>query len=289
MREDRDLGSSVRNLDEIQERDPGSPPSRAGALVLASLGGACIVFASVLLFRSPPKAKVQNRDPLGDLAALARPAAPGQPSDGVGQDVTFPQLLSDAKQPTTALEAARETKLDPKAPGATPSGSPNAAPPFELPPGAPTTPPPAADRLPVMPLPAQNVLGGPPADPPAGDTLATMAKEASRESGDAMAPAGGPGGHQLQVSSFKTQAEADTFANALRRRGHKAYVEPAEVKGRGMWYRVKIGPFKYRHAAVIYRQEFEAKERMVTFIVDPPREKAPSAKKTLEVRPADDE
>ena len=63
-----------------------------------------------------------------------------------------------------------------------------------------------------MPLPAQNVLQGPPADPPAGDTLATMAKEASRESGDAMAPAGAPGGHQLQVSSFKTQAEADAFA-----------------------------------------------------------------------------
>ena len=61
------------------------------------------------------------------------------------------------------------------------------------------------------------------------------------------------------------------------------------MKGRGIWYRVKIGPFKYRHAAVIYRQEFEAKERMVTFIVDPPRQKEPSAKKTLVVRPADDE
>jgi hypothetical protein len=34
---------------------------------------------------------------------------------------------------------------------------------------------------------------------------------------------------------------------------------------------VRIGPFKYRHSAVIYRQEFEAKERMVTFIVDPPK------------------
>ena len=56
-----------------------------------------------------------------------------------------------------------------------------------------------------------------------------------------------------------------------------------------MWYRVRIGPFKYRHAAVIYRQEFEAKERMVTFIVDPPKEKQPGVRKTLEVRAADDE
>jgi cell division septation protein DedD len=58
---------------------------------------------------------------------------------------------------------------------------------------------------------------------------------------------------------------------ALRRRGHKAYVEPADVKGRGRWFRVRVGPFKYRHSAVIYRQDFEAKERMVTFIVDPPK------------------
>ena len=79
------------------------------------------------------------------------------------------------------------------------------------------------------------------------------------------------GAYQLQVSSFKTQLEADTFAAALRRRGHHAYVEAADVKGRGVWYRVRIGPFKYKHAAVIYRQDFEAKERMVTFIVDPPK------------------
>jgi cell division septation protein DedD len=106
-----------------------------------------------------------------------------------------------------------------------------------------------------------------------------MAKQAAREGG-AESPAGGPGGYQLQVSSFKTQGEADAFAAALRRRGHKAYVEPADVKGRGRWFRVRVGPFKYRHSAVIYRQDFEAKERMVTFIVDPPK---------LDVKPKGDD
>jgi cell division septation protein DedD len=260
MKNVRDPDSSaVKNLEEIQEDDPGAQPSRAGALVLASLGGACVVFAAVLLLRSPPKAKVLSADPLGDLVAQARPNGSAQPTDGVGQDVTFPGLLSDAKRPTTALEAARDGK--PASPGL----------PFELAPGAPTTPPPATDRLPVVPLPAQNVLQGPATDPPPGDTLATMAKQASREGSDETAPPGFGGGYQLQVSSFKTQAEADAFAAALRRRGHKAYVESALVKGRGQWFRVRIGPFKYRHAAVIYRQEFEAKERMVTFIVDPPK------------------
>ena len=122
----------------------------------------------------------------------------------------------------------------------------------------------------MVPLPAQNVLQDPRPSP--GDTLGTLARRASLESGSETAQPGGPGGYQLQVSSFKTQAEAEAFAAALRRRGHKVYVEAAHVRSRGTWHRVRIGPFKYRHAAVIYRQEFEAKERMVTFIVDPPKE-----------------
>ena len=54
------------------------------------------------------------------------------------------------------------------------------------------------------------------------------------------------------------------------------------MKGRGLWYRVRIGPFKFRRSAVLYRQDFEAKERLVTFIVDPPKLK-------VEIRDADTE
>jgi cell division septation protein DedD len=249
---------AVKNLDEIQEADPSTQPSRLGALVLASLGGACIVFAAVALMRTPPRARPVSADPLGDLVARAHPAGakPEARRDVVGHDVTFPGLLSDRDNPTTALEAVRNTKSAGSA--------------FVLPPGAPTAPPEAGDRLPVMALPAQNVLQASTAETAPQDALTSMARHVSREEG-AEGAAGTPGGHQLQVSSFKTQAEAETFAAALRRRGHKAYVEPAHVKGRGLWHRVRIGPFKYRHSAVIYRQDFEAKERMVTFIVDPPK------------------
>jgi DedD protein len=178
-------------------------------------------------------------------------------------------MLSDRKQ-TTALEAVR----DPQAPNAANAAHAAAtgAVPFVLPPGAPTEPPPAADRLPVMPLPAQQVLA-PERQTAKSDTLGAMAKYVAREDGTEMTAAGMAGGYQLQVSSFKTQAEGDGFATALRRRGHKAYVEPAHVKGRGLWYRVRIGPFKHRRSAVLYRQDFEAKERLVTFIVDPPKTK----------------
>ena len=262
--DDRLETAAVRNLDEIQEDDPSSRPSRAGALVLASLGGAVIVFAAVALMRSPPRAKVVSTDPLGQLVAQARPmsSAPAAPVQ-VGEEVTFPGTLSDSKRPTTALEAVRDLKAAAAASAA--------ALPFALAPGAPTTPPSAADRLPVVPLPAQHVLQTGPTEGAPGDTLSAMARHVSRDDGAETAPIGTPGGYQLQVSSFKTQPEAESFAAALRRRGHKAYVEPANVKGRGLWHRVRIGPFKFRHSAGVYRQEFESKERMVTFIVDPPK------------------
>jgi cell division septation protein DedD len=283
--EDSIDSAAVRNLDEIREADPGARPSRVGALVLASLGGACIVFAAVLLLRSPPKERPVNADPLGDLVAKAHPAgaAPSPREQALGRDVTFPSILSDSKSPTTALEAVRtprpvDTAAAQVPPGAL--GTPGAVPAaLAGDPGSLSML--AADRLPPMPLPAQHVLQILPSETTPRDTLSSMARKVSRDDG-AESPPGAPGGYQLQVSSFKTQEEANKFAAALRRRGHRAYIEPANVKGRGLWYRVRIGPFKYRHSAVIYRQEFEAKERLVTFIVDPP-------KTTVRVRSADDD
>ncbi|AKT40757.1 SPOR domain-containing protein [Chondromyces crocatus] len=247
---------AIRNLDQIQETEADRRPSRAGALVLASLGGACIVFAAVALLRVPARERPTPADPLGDLVARTHPAGvkiDRKPS--IGHQVTFPELLSDSDRPTTALEAVRERpKADPALP-------------FPLASGAPTAPPPAADKLPVVELPAQVML-----EPIAQgkDALTEMARHVSREGGQEVA-IGSPGNFQLQVSSFKEPADAEKFAAALRRRGHHAYVEPAYVKGRGLWHRVRIGPFKHKHSAVIYRQEFEAKERLVTFIVDPPK------------------
>ena len=82
--------------------------------------------------------------------------------------------------------------------------------------------------------------------------------------------AGHDGGYQLQVSSFRTQAEANQFSDQLRARGHKAYVVEAHVVGRGTWYRVRVGPFTTQHAAnAAYRASFEAKEHVVPFVVPP--------------------
>ncbi|MDI3287543.1 SPOR domain-containing protein [Polyangium sp. 15x6] len=264
VRSDIGDGGAIKNLEDIQEADPASRPSRASALVLASLGGACIVFAAVALLRAPVKEKPTNVDPLGDLVAKAHPAGVkvDKKPDLAGHEITFPGMLSDTKN-TTALEAVRSPQSAKQPPPEA------AAAPLPLPP-----PETVAEKLPPSPLPAQHILQAPPDSAAGRDTLTQMAKHVAREDGAEAAEAGGPGQYQLQVSSFKTQQEADKFAAALRRRGHRAYVEPAMVKGRGLWYRVRIGPFKYKHSATIYRQDFEAKERLVTFIVEPPKKDA---------------
>ncbi len=105
-----------------------------------------------------------------------------------------------------------------------------------------------------------------------GDLLRRVADVVARDpAGGELAEAGRGGAYQLQVSSFKKRVDADSFAMVLRRRGHRAHVEDAHVKGRGLWHRVRIGPFKYRRSANIYRQDFEAKERMIGFVVNPPK------------------
>lgn len=249
---------AIRQLDDIQEQEPGHRPSRLGALVMASFGGACIVFAALAVMRSPSDELAAPPDPLGDLVArAATEPKPARTKSLDAEDVTFPEVLTDQDNPTTALAAVRK----------------GASPPQPEDEQLPVGPPPAIDRLPVVPLPAQDVLHGPEGKLAPSDTLRHIAQQASREQVEEVAEPGHPGGYQLQVSSFKKQEDADAFAAALRRRGHRAYVQAAHVKGRGLWHRVRIGPFKYRRSAKIYRQDFEAKERMVTFIVQPPKTK----------------
>ena len=100
-------------------------------------------------------------------------------------------------------------------------------------------------KLPVVPLPAQSLLDATPVVTRPRDGLTQAANNAAQMATPAgpTVPAGKDGGYQLQVSSFRTQNEAQHFADQLRARGHRAYVIEAHVPGRGTWFRVRIGPF----------------------------------------------
>ncbi len=248
----------VRNLEQIQE-DEGNRAPRLWSWAIVALGGAAIVFAGVTLAGRKSQSLEKKEDPLGDLVAMrAKPQKTGAPTKATDlstKDVTFPGLLSDGDNPTTALAAVRggQVTIVADAPLA-------------------TEPPPPTDKLPVVALPAQNVLSATPVVTHPRDTLTRAASDSTQNATSATPAtgAGHDGGYQLQVSSFRTEPEADAFADQLRLRGHKAYVLEAKVPGRGTWYRVRVGPFPTQHAAAAYRTTFEAKEHVVPFIVPPP-------------------
>lgn len=198
---------NVRNLEQIQEEDPKRRSSRLGTLLLASLGGAALVVVGVMSSKRSGPPATSKDDPLAALVAASKnDDLPPEKLDG--RDVTFPGILSDKDTPTTALAAVKDergrlVKQDE----------------LSLPPGAPSTPPPATDRLPVVPLPAGTLLSSTPVTTEPKDSLTEMAAEASKVEPTDIAPAGSDGGYQLQVASFKDAADADAFVQDLRKRG----------------------------------------------------------------------
>jgi DedD protein len=270
----------IRNIEQLQETDDDARRMPKGVtMALVALGGACVVFAGFALGGRTSQAPAPKLDPLGDLVSQrSKPAsgaaASGRPATDLSpKEVTFPGMLSDDQRPPTALAAIRSVSpptaaASGAAPGAAAPGSPVA-----LVAVAPSQPPPPTDRLLVVPLPAQAVLEATPIVTHPRDALTKAASDAAQidtppASADA-APAGHEGGYQLQVSSFRTQGEAQGFADQLRARGHKAYVVEAHVPGRGTWFRVRVGPFSTQRAAAQYRTGFEAREHVVPFIVAP--------------------
>lgn len=292
---------SVRNLEQIQESDGGSSTPRGVTILLVALGAGCIVFAALALGGKRGSGTSTKTDPLGELVtqqSKANGASAMKPTDLSSHDVTFPGILSDEGSPTTALaavkgnsanataanaaaatakkEAVKESPFATQGQGDGPAIVLNAKPAVTEGSGAKGSndegaPPPPTDRLAVVPLPAQNVLEASPVVTRPRDSLTRAANDAAQiaSASQPAAPAGKEGGYQLQVSSFRTQAEGDAFAAQLRARGHKAYVLEAHVPNRGTWYRVRIGPFPSQHAAASYRVGFEGREHVVPFIVPP--------------------
>jgi cell division septation protein DedD len=258
---------NVRNLDDIQEEDSRSRSSRFAALLLASLAGAGIVTAVVVMSRRGGETQHATQDPLAELVAAQKNAAPTADKLET-REVSFPAILSDDEKPTTALAAVRDEHGRLLPPAASLSAAPE--------------PPPAADRLPVVPLPLGEMLGATPVTTQPKDGLVALAADKAKlPEGGELAPPGMDGGFQLQVASFKDQADADRLVEDLRKRGHRAYRLAANVPERGLWHRVRIGPFKTKFEANKYKADFERTERMTPFLVDPDK-----VKQAAEVRAA---
>ncbi|HEX2878728.1 MAG TPA: SPOR domain-containing protein [Polyangiaceae bacterium] len=249
---------SVRNLERIQEEERGSRSPKLATAVMAALAAGALITAGVMTLGRSTKNEESKRDPLADLVQKSK-AAPDQKEDGLRpSQATFAARLTDSPEPTTALAAVKNERGE------------LLSEPAELA-AAPMVPPSAGDRLPVVPLPAGTLLQSTTVTSAPADDLTRLAAEKSRPELIEIAPAGvgSEGGYQIQVASFRDQVEADSFVAELQKRGHKTYRQAAYVPERGLWHRVRIGPFKHKFQAAQYQAEFEQKERMATFLVDP--------------------
>ncbi len=248
---------NVRNLEQIQEDSLRTGASRLLTWLLASVGGAAVIVAGVMMTKKASPPARSEKDPLAALAAQAKVEAKTSAEKLSQGEVSFPAVLSDQTAPTTALAAVRDERgrLVKQEAAETPALASAAAP---------------LGSVPVPPLPVGELLGATAVTRQPKDQLTALAVGgASPESAAETAPAGGDGGYQLQVASFKAQSDADALVNDLRKRGHRAFRQAAYVPGRGLWHRVRIGPFHNGFEAQQYRKKFEQTEHLSPFVIDP--------------------
>jgi len=230
-------------------------------VMLAGIFGAAVVATGIFTFKQNAPPAESKTDALASLVAKTKHAEPTPPEAVHPSEVTFPSILSDSDRPTTALAAVKDERGHLVAPS------------DALPPVPPLAALPAHDKLPVVPLPAGTLLDATPVTTEPKDRLVALASDVSKVDGASPAMPGAEGGYQLQVASFRDQADADHLVEELRKRGHRAYRQAAYVAERGLWHRVRIGPFKTKIAAEKYKAEFDQKERLSAFLVDPDKVK----------------
>jgi len=244
----------LRHLDQIQEHDDSASGHRLGSWLLGAVGVGALILTAVMSMPEKHVAVTSTEDPLAELIAKAKEEKT-LPTDQLSPEhSSFAQILTDRERAVAALVAvkASDGHLIENTEKPQPAG------------------PPASDTLPVVPLPVGKLLDSTKLTTDPQDSLTGLAADrAQMPRGGGRAEEGGPGEFQIQIASFNNKPEADAYVEALRLRGHRAHSEAAHIAGRGLWYRVRIGPFKEKARALAYKSDFERKENMAAFLVDP--------------------
>ncbi len=70
----------------------------------------------------------------------------------------------------------------------------------------------------------------------------------------------------LQLSSFQDRAEAERFIQNLRVSGMKPFIITANIPGRGIWYRVRLGEFKSWEEAAQAKEKIEKEQKIIAYV-----------------------
>jgi cell division septation protein DedD len=91
-------------------------------------------------------------------------------------------------------------------------------------------------------------------------------KPAPAVSAEKLAVASKTGHYTLQLSAFQDRAEAEDFTKKLGPIGYKPNIVAADIPGRGVWYRVRVGDFASQKAALDAKGELERKLNIIAYV-----------------------
>jgi cell division septation protein DedD len=77
----------------------------------------------------------------------------------------------------------------------------------------------------------------------------------------------GKKGYYVQVASFRDEERAEMLAAELRGKGYTAQVVSGVVVGKGIWHRVRLGPFENKSEAHTRAQDVANKENFRPLII----------------------
>ena len=186
------------------------------------------------LNQSPPKDAAQGGDAAKAPAPDAAQQAPAAAAERTSKyDTRIPEAAggdaSAAAPPTSAGAAAASAAPDEK-----PSAAPTEA-------HAPEAAPPAASRAPASAETAKP---------------ATAPTNAHASAAKAAPPASAHDGFAVQLAAFADDKGADALAGRLKKAGYAAYTEPLKTSKGTLW-RVRVGPYSSREAAVAARDKLK--------------------------------
>ena len=234
------------NVDELRRR---ARRRLVGAVVLA-LGVAVVVPMLLETEQKPLGEDVSVKIPPVDDGKFVnrlseQPSTPGKPADATAPTPVEPSPTkpddssvaksADAPPPTSAEPApARTSKYDTHVPGAQDAA-----------PKADAASPPAS---------VPSTAPAPPA--PAPKAPATPVSEARGADSAPPAPASRHEGFAVQLAAFADDKGANSLAGRLKRAGYAAYTEPLKTSKGTLW-RVRVGPYPSREAAVAARDKLK--------------------------------
>jgi cell division septation protein DedD len=70
----------------------------------------------------------------------------------------------------------------------------------------------------------------------------------------------------LQLSAFPDKSDAEEFMKKIQAAGYKPFLVASEIPGKGVFFRVRVGDYASRQAAVDAKAEFEKKQRIIAYV-----------------------